>query len=163
MHTRRRLSHVQGYLGLGMTAAAAEELARIPAPDCDTPEVVTLRIAVLHHQENWPDLRDLTRAIVRRGGAGAGMWVTWAYATRRADSIEAAERILLDAEREHPGDATIQFNLGCYACQRGDLRAARRRVDCAIGLDPKFAEAAATDSDLAPLRAVGTTDCQTGD
>ena len=64
----------------------------------------------------------------------------------------AAESILLDAERAHPREATIQFNLGCYACQRGDLPAARRRVDRAIALDPAFREAAATDPDLAALR-----------
>ncbi len=82
----------------------------------------------------------------------AAGWVTWAYAVRRADSLAAAESILLEAERHHPKEATIQFNLGCYACLRGDLGAARRRIDRAVALDPKFAPAAATDPDLAALR-----------
>jgi hypothetical protein len=59
-------------------------------------------------------------------------------------------------------EPTIQFNLGCYACQRGDLNSARTRVDRAIALDPKFSVLAATDPDLAPLRASNTTDCQPG-
>ena len=74
-------------------------------------------------------------------------------------SLAAAETILLDAERLHPAEPTIQFNLGCYACQRGALAEARRRVDRAIALDKKFATAAATDPDLAPLRAAERADC----
>jgi hypothetical protein len=91
------------------------------------------------------------------------LWVTWAYATRRCESLDAAEKILLAAEAQHPAEATIQFNLGCYACQRGDLATARRRVDRAISLDAKFTAAAATDPDLAPLRAhESATDCPPG-
>jgi Tfp pilus assembly protein PilF len=78
--------------------------------------------------------------------------VTWAYATRRNQSLAAAEAILIESERAHPNQATIQFNLGCYACQRGDLIEARRRVDRAIALDVSFKEAAATDPDLTLLR-----------
>ena len=97
---------------------------------------------------------------IRRAPAEASAWVTWAYATRRADSLQAAEKILLEAEHHHPAEPTIQFNLGCYACLRGDLDVARRRVDRAIALDKKFAAAAATDPDLGRLRGAGSTDCQ---
>jgi len=46
-----------------------------------------------------------------------------------------------------PPKRTIQFNLGCYACQRDDLLEARLRVDRAIALDPSFRDAAASDPD----------------
>jgi hypothetical protein len=82
----------------------------------------------------------------------AGAWIMWAYATRRDQSLAVAEKILLEAESEHPQEATIQFNLGCYACQRGDLKEARRRVDRAIAIEKSFRTLAATDPDLAPLR-----------
>lgn len=82
--------------------------------------------------------------------------MTWAYATRRAESLTAAEKILLEAERLHPAEPTIQFNLGCYACQRGALAEARRRVARAIALDKKFIGAAASDPDLEPLRSAGS-------
>ncbi|MSU51265.1 MAG: hypothetical protein EXS37_19625 [Opitutus sp.] len=163
MLPKRHLSHVQGYLGLGMIAEAAAEYELIPAEHRATPEAQALHLAVLHEQQDWPAVRDLAGVLVRRTPKDAELWVTWAYATRRADSLEAAEKILLEAEKKHPADATIQFNLGCYACQRGDLRAARRRVDCAIGLEPNFAKSAATDCDLAPLRAAAATEGQSGD
>lgn len=152
MFPKRRLSHAQGYLQLGMVAEAAAELDRVPAPDNTELDYLTLRLAVLQEQKDWPALRDLARQVVARVPAEAAAWVTWAYATRRADSLEAAEHILLAAEVQHPHEPTIQFNLGCYACQRGDLATARERVDRAIALDPKFGPAAETDPDLAPLR-----------
>ena len=71
--------------------------------------------------------------------------------------LASAEAILRDAETRHPEEPAIQFNLGCYACQRGDLAEARRRVDRAIALDKSFRQQAATDDDLAPLRASGYT------
>jgi Flp pilus assembly protein TadD len=153
MFPKHRLSHAQGYLALGMVAEAAAELAQLSGADAESPEALSLRIAVLHEKEDWPAVRDLARALVLREDADAAVWVTLAYATRRTDSLVAAEIILIKAEKSHPDEPTIQFNLGCYACQRGDLKEARRRVDRAIALDAKFKEIAATDSDLAPLRA----------
>ena len=151
MQPKWHVSHARGYLELGMVAEAAAELERIPAPERDALEVLALRVAVLQERCDWAALRAAAGEFVRRAPAEAGAWVTWAYATRRADSLATAEKILLEAERLHPREATIQFNLGCYACQRGALAEARRRVDRAIALDEKFAAAAATDPDLAPL------------
>jgi len=162
MRSEWHVSHAQGYLGLGMVAEAAAELDQIPAPERNEPEVLALRLAVLQERCEWPALRAVAAEFVRRAPAEAAGWVTWAYATRRAESLAAAETILLDAERLHPDEPTIQFNLACYACQRGALAEARRRVKRAIALDKKFAAAASTDPDLAPLReadrATGTPD-----
>lgn len=135
-----------------MLAEAAAELEHIPAPANELLTVVAVRLAVLQEQQSWPALAKLAATLVMRAPEEAGGWITWAYATRRARSLAEAEGILLAAEERHPQEATIQFNLGCYACQRGDLVAARTRVDRAIALDEKFAAAAATDPDLALLR-----------
>lgn len=143
-----------------MVAEAAAELAQLPADYAQRPEAQAVQLAVLHQQEKWDAVRDLARDLVRRSPAEPALWVTWAYATRRSESLAAAEKILQEAVVHHPVEATIQFNLGCYACQRGDLQSARTLVDRAISLDPKFAQLAATDPDLAPLRAKDTTDCQ---
>ena len=143
-----------------MVAEAAAELAQISTPLSEATEFLAVRLAVLQQQEDWPALRDTARTFARHSPGEAAAWITWAYATRRAESLAAAEKILLEAERHHPAEPTVQFNLGCYACMRGDLPAARLRVDRAIALEPNFAAIAATDPDLAPLRAAGPTDCQ---
>lgn len=153
MPTKRHLSYARGYLELGLVAEAAAELERIAVAERDSTEVIAVRMSLLHEQKDWPALAQLAEGFVRRTPGEAAAWVTWAYATRRAQSLDAAEKILLAAERHHPTEPTIQFNLGCYACLRGDLSAAQQRVDQAIALEPKFREAAATDPDLAALRA----------
>ena len=163
MLPKRRISHAQGYLQLGMLAQAAAELDCITGVEAQSRDVLAVRLAVLHEQQDWPAVRDLARDLVHRDSAEAGLWITWAYATRRADSLEAAEKILRDAESLHPAEPTIQFNLGCYACQRGDLPSARERVARAIAIDSKFEALAATDPDLEALRVwQRQTDCQPG-
>lgn len=152
MDLKWRLSQVRGYLGLGMIEEAAAELAQLPAATAEQTEVLVLRALVLQEQAKWPPLAEIAQTLVRRQPAESGWWITWAYATRRSRSLEAAEAILLEAERTHPQAAAIQFNLGCYACVRGDLAEARRRIDQAIALDQSFQEAAVTDPDLELLR-----------
>jgi tetratricopeptide (TPR) repeat protein len=131
MTPRWLLSHARGYLELGLVEEAVSELAQLPSDQLNGDEVLALRTIIFQEQANW---------------------ITFAYATRRAVSLGEAEAILREAELRHPQEATIQFNLGCYACLRGDLPEARRRVDLAIALDPQFRAAAGTDPDLALLR-----------
>lgn len=136
-----------------MIREAAAELDQIPSGEARTPEVLALRALVLQEQEQWPALVDVARQLVLHEPRQAGWWIAWAYATRRSRSLAAAEAILIEAEHIHPREATVQFNLGCYACLRGDLAEARRRIDCAVALDQSFREAVVTDPDLASLRA----------
>jgi predicted Zn-dependent protease len=152
MELKWRLAHVRGYLGLGMIEDASTELDQVPPETAQDTDVLSLRALILHEQEKWPMLVKVASELVLRQPSEPGWWVTWAYATRRSQSLAAAEAILIESERAHPNQATIQFNLGCYACQRGDLIEARRRVDRAIALDVSFKEAAATDPDLTLLR-----------
>ena len=152
-----RLSHARGYLGLGLLEEAAAELAALPAAEAESLEALELRALVLQAQRQWLLLQPVAAALVARQPEEAGWWITWAYATRRVDSLASAEAILRDAEIRHPEEPAIHFNLGCYACQRGDLAEARRRVNRAIALDASFRQQAADVDDLAPLRAAGYT------
>jgi Flp pilus assembly protein TadD len=160
MQPKWRLSHMQGYLGLGMVKEAAAEWKHLPEAERDTTPALALRMALLQAQAVWPALRDAAIEYVRRVPEDAGGWITWAYAVRRAENLATAEEVLIVAETKHPADPTIQFNLGCYACQRGDLAEARRRVDRAIAIDASFRELAGSDPDLAPLRDADRADCQ---
>ena len=152
MQLKWLLSHARGYLELGMVEEAAAELERVPASADSHFDVRVLRALVLQEQKHWEHLAPIAAGLAREKPDEPGWWIMWAYAVRRAESLATAEKILLEAETHHPKEATIQFNLGCYACQRGDLATARKRVDGAITLDEHFREAAATDPDLGPLR-----------
>ena len=161
MQPRWLLSNARGYLELGLLAEAADELAQLPPDLIDSDAALVLRLEIFRAQSRWREVRVIAGELTRRQPANADAWITFAYATRRAESLHAAEAILLTAELRHPREPTIQFNLGCYACQRGDLAEARRRVDAAIALEPHFKIAAQTDPDLAALRAAASSqsDC----
>jgi tetratricopeptide (TPR) repeat protein len=147
-----RLSHVRGYLELGMVKHARAELAAIPAEDAQRPEVIALRVAMLQATEQWRPLRKLAGELAAAQPTEANWWVIWAYAARRASSVKAADKILRQAEEHHPDDATIQFNLGCYACLLGDLAGAKARLVRAIALDSDYLKNACDDPDLQALR-----------
>ncbi|HEY0945355.1 MAG TPA: hypothetical protein VGD81_08805 [Opitutaceae bacterium] len=155
MNRRWHLSHARGYLELGMVEEAAAELARLPAAEPEANDVLALRAVVLQEQERWAELRVVSSELLRRQPETADWWIMCAYATRRSESLAEAEAILREAELRHPQEATIQFNLGCYACLRGDVAEARRRVDQAIALDGRFRAAAVTDPDLQALKHAG--------
>jgi tetratricopeptide (TPR) repeat protein len=155
MNLRWRLSHISGYLALGMVREAERELKTVRPEQADLLEVRAAEVAILHAKQNWRRLRSVAGALARRQPERVEWWVTHAYATRRAVSIEKARAILLEAENHHPAEAVVQFNLGCYASLLGELEEARRRVERAVALDPQFKVAADEDPDLEALRRAG--------
>lgn len=152
MDLKWRLSHARGYLQLGMLREAKAELAAIEGADALLPEVRTLQVALLQESRQWKALGKLAGELAVESPAEVDWWIVWAYAVRRSAGVAAATAILARAEKIHPSDPTIQFNLGCYACQRGDLDEAIARVTRAVKLDKGFLESARNDPDLRPLR-----------
>jgi Tfp pilus assembly protein PilF len=157
MQLKWRLSHARGYLELGMIAEAAAELDLVPPESANDIEVRLLRAVVLQEQKRWPALAETAASLVDEQPGNPSGWIMWAYAVRRSQSLPAAEKILLAAAKQHPEEATIQFNLGCYACQQGDMEKAQAYVKNAIALDDQFRSAAEKDPDLEPLRELGVT------
>src|SRR5436305_1383609 len=74
--------------------------------------------------------------------------VSWAFATRRSDSIGAARLILLEAVEQIPTAAILHYDLACHECQLGDVEVAKARLQHAIKLDPRYREKALDDEDL---------------
>lgn len=150
--TRRQLEHAQGYLMLGMRRDAAEALDVIEGPEAEATPVLQMRAAVCVELAEWGRAAEAAAILCEREPGEAGHWIQWAYATRRARDIATARDILLRGLALHPREATIHFNLACYAAQRGELTEAREFLDVACALDGQCAEMARTDPDLAPLR-----------
>lgn len=152
LSTRRQLDYASGYLTLKLKTEAAEALAEIDAADRDLTPVLTLRAAVHCELAEWGAAAALLALLCQREPSEAGHWIQHAYATRRHVAIPAARAILLQALALHPNEATIHFNLACYAAQLGELDEARRHLSTACRLDAGFLALARTDPDLAPLR-----------
>ena len=77
--------------------------------------------------------------------------ISLAYATRRADSIQAAKELLLQAEPKFPKEAIIKYNLACYFCQTGDIKTAKDYLKKAFEIDLSWRIAALEDEDLKSL------------
>jgi predicted Zn-dependent protease len=77
--------------------------------------------------------------------------VSFAYATRRAESVETAKEILLNAEPKFPKEAVIPYNLACYECQLGNVESAKNYLKKAFQIDSNWRLTALDDSDLQPL------------
>ncbi len=141
----------QGYFELGMFEDAANELESLDPEQRGSPRVIAFRVAIYSALKRWTLAEVAARHMVKVDPDQVTWWIQWAYATRRCRSIDEAKAILLDGEVRHPKEALIKYNLGCYACQLGDLEEARARVAAAIALDGKFRAMALDEPDLEPL------------
>jgi Flp pilus assembly protein TadD len=141
-----------GYANLGMVNDALEELEHLSPSMAADGGVMEFKLRLLERGQKWSDAASLAAKLASSHPNEARWFVAWAFAKRRSDSIETASKILSEAASLHPKDPLIQFNLGCYAAQRGDLNAAQTHVRRAIELNHDLEKLAHEDPDLEPLR-----------
>ena len=72
-------------------------------------------------------------------------------ATRRSESVEKAESILMEALKVHPNEAMIHYNLTCYASVAGNIEVAKERWKETLKLDKNLRLLAFEDPDLKPI------------
>ena len=141
-----------GYANLGMVNDALDELEHLSPSMAADGGVMEFKLRLLERGQKWSDAASLAAKVASSHPNEARWFVAWAFAKRRSDSIETASKILSEAASLHPKDPLIQFNLGCYAAQRGDLNAAQTHVRRAIELNHDLEKLAHEDPDLEPLR-----------
>jgi predicted Zn-dependent protease len=152
LQDKKHLSAAQGYFELGMLADSETELDKLSRATQERPEVLVIRLGIYQKQERWPELQVVSAALSDLDPAQPQWAISLAYATRRADCIESARAVLLNALKRHPKEALIHFNLACYECQLGNPAGAIALVKTALLLDPAMAPMALTDPDLEPIR-----------
>jgi hypothetical protein len=147
----RHLTAAEGFAELGMYLDANAELEEIDAEVRHVAEVLTVRVSIYAGLEKWELMRTVAGRLAAHDPADAQWAISLAYATRRAQSIEAAKCILLEAVERHPTEPILHYNLACYECQLGDIEVAKARLAHAFDLEPKCRLMALDDDDLAPL------------
>jgi tetratricopeptide (TPR) repeat protein len=88
-------------------------------------EVLALRIAIYRGLEKWELMQEIAKRLAEFQPDDIQWTISLAYATRRANSIQAAKEILLSAEPKFPNEPAIKYNLACYFCQMGDIKTAK--------------------------------------
>ena len=115
------------------------------------PEVLEVRVDIYRKMEKWELMQTVAKQLALHDPDEPQFTIWWAYATRRADSIESAKRILLEAVEQHPAVAIFHYNLACYESQLGDIERAKKHLQHAIELRSDYRLRALEDEDLKPL------------
>jgi tetratricopeptide (TPR) repeat protein len=134
-----------------MYVEADAELEKID-PFCRAaPEVLAVRLEIYAGLHKWELMQVVAEKLANYDPAEAQWRISFAYATRRAESIEKAREILLSALGSHPEEPSIHYNLACYECQLGNLSVAKQHLMKATEADRRFKLIALEDPDLEPL------------
>src|SRR5688572_11754000 len=150
-HLRESFAAARELSETGKFTEALQALEEIPAPYQSTPDILEFRCHLYLGAKQWDLAAALAQRMAETQPDEPGHWISWAFAVRRLHSIEAAEKILLEAGSRHPECTTIHFNLACYAAQTNRLDLAAVRLQEAIRLEPRMAVQAIQDPDLKPL------------
>lgn len=149
------LSGALGWLELGNAAEAEAELANISAEQRQHPDVLEVRWLVCAERNNWAEGLQVARRLIHAVPERPSGWLHQAYALRRVPggTIQEAWDALLPVFEKFPREPIIAYNLSCYACQLGQLEAARVWLKRAFAIADKqhLKQQALADSDLKPL------------
>lgn len=147
----KHFERAQGWLLLENHAAAERALRLIPAAFRQRSEVRQFRAQLHLSAGRWAKAVPLLRRLQKQDPTEPQYAVSLAFAVRRADSIVAAEKILLEARTRFPQEAVIWFNLACYAAQQDRLPDAHNLLREAVRRESAYRDLAKADPDLAPL------------
>jgi Tfp pilus assembly protein PilF len=133
---QRHLTAAEGFAELGMYLDADAELEEIDAEVRHVAEVLAVRLRIYKGLEKWELMRTVAGRLAAHDPDKPQWPLSLAYATRRAQSIEAAKSILLEAVERLPKEPILHYNLACYECQLGELEVAKARLAHAFNLEP---------------------------
>lgn len=149
------LSAAIGWLELGNLAEARAELTHISPDRREHPDVLEVRWAIAAESKQWAEGLEAAQALLRCSPDRSSGWLHQAYALRRVagGGLQKAWDALRPAFDMFPKEATIPFNLSCYACQLQQLDLAREWLKRAIaaGGKSRIKRMALKDPDLQPL------------
>jgi tetratricopeptide (TPR) repeat protein len=156
-HTEERLGHEEVYL---VVAGRATFVLDGEEHDVPSGSLVYLRDPKVKRHARAEEPGTTVLAIGGKPGqheVSAWEYFFMAYPKADAGDLEGALAELdagLSAKPDHPA---LHYHRACILSRAGRLDEAREALDRALSLDPKLAEWAEDDEDLAPLRAADPT------
>ncbi len=144
-----------GWLGLGAAGDARHELEQISPEHQNRADVLEIRWLVNIQEQRWSEALQTAEIELHTAPTNVSGWLHRAYALRRIQNggLHQAWEALVPAADKFPQEPVVAFNLSCYACQLGQLDAARVWLKCAlkIGGAQAIKTMALADEDLKPL------------
>jgi tetratricopeptide (TPR) repeat protein len=148
---QRHLQAVDGFIELGMFEEADARLEELDPILRSAFEVLIRRLAIYHGLKKWDSMQVVAQKLAEFDVQNIDWVVSYAYATHRIGSTDAARTILLNAQPRFPKEGIIYYNLACYDCQLGEIESAKNRLKKAFEIDPTWRSQALEDEDLKPL------------
>ena len=134
-----------------MFLEANEQLENIDPFSRVAPEVLALRVDIYCSLQKWELMREVSERLYECQPENLQWLISYAYASRRAESVDAARNILINSLPKFPSEAIIYYNLACYDCQLGQIESAKQYLKQAFRIDPNWRLQALEDEDLKPL------------
>ena len=149
---RVHLERAHGYFELQMFKEAEIELRGIPEEMPWSKQKRVLLTFLHQEKKEWAQMREKAKSLRIKYPEEEDWWVSEAYATRRANCLGEARKVLLEGLALHYESALIRYNLACYACLMGSHGECLDFLKEAIRRDQKFKELALNDEDLMEVR-----------
>jgi predicted Zn-dependent protease len=140
-----------GYTQLGLFLEANEQLDNIDAFNRVAPEVLALRVEIYRGLEKWDLMQEIAQRLYEFSPKDVQWVVSYAYATRRADGLNAARDILEASLPKFSREPILYYNLACYDCQLERIDSAKENLKRAFQIDSRWRLEALDDKDLKPL------------
>lgn len=148
---RWHIQRCDGFLDLKMIDKARLELEQVDEIHHRSDMYIQAALRLAMAESRWSNAVQFARALSERQPDEPEFYIQLAYAVRRAESVEAARGILLEARKRFPKVPVIPFNLACYECLLGHPDEAMVFLEKAFKLDASFREQASEDDDLKPI------------
>jgi len=106
----------EGWLELGNTAEANEELEKISPGLRAHPDVLSVRWHIYAAAKQWEAALDIAIAVTTLAPDEANGWVQRSCSLHKLARTEEARELLLNVLGRFPLNAAIRYNLACYEC-----------------------------------------------
>ena len=148
------LQAAQGWIELGNPQEANKELDGIrPSLQTQHPEVLKVRWTIYVQTKQFQSALEVAKNLSALIPDEAGTWVMLANSLYYLGRMQEAYDCAADALTRFPQDATLHYDLACYACYLGKVEDASKLLHRSFELDSGKALRlhALEDPDLKPL------------
>jgi len=146
------LDRARGYFELEMFQEVEIELRAVHDQSPWSKQKRAMLTFLHQERKQWDMMRGFAKSLRLEFPDEEDWWVSEAYATRRAETLDEARKVLLEGLTIHYESAIIRYNLACYACLLGSPGESMDFLKEAVHRDEKYKTLALEDEDLELVR-----------
>ncbi|MBT5709153.1 tetratricopeptide repeat protein [Verrucomicrobia bacterium] len=149
----RHLDASVGWIGLGNLTEAEAEIGQVIPEFRLHADVLEVRWEIDGRQERWESALETAVLLVETWPERCSGWLHRSYCLHELGRTLEAWNKLISAVDRFPKEATVPYNLACYACQLGNLEQAQSWLEKAASIRGRRAikSMAVEDQDLVAL------------